>query len=88
MEIFLAGNAETGKSQLALRAALRGEQVMALKPNYRQERTQRTRSRELKKQEKQRRREEASSKRKAVQARDSNMEPAGNVGDRSEGLKP
>ncbi len=43
---------------------------MAMKPNYRHERTQRERSREVKKQEKQRRREEASARRKAPQTDD------------------
>ncbi|HEY1615496.1 MAG TPA: hypothetical protein VGF97_17585 [Rhizomicrobium sp.] len=38
---------------------------MPKRPNYHQERTQRTRSREQKQQEKQARREEASAKRKA-----------------------
>ena len=47
---------------------------MAMKPNYRHERTQRERSRELKKQEKQRRREEASSQRKAEQTGDPSPE--------------
>ena len=50
---------------------------MALKPNYRFERTQRERSRESKKQEKQRRREEASSQRKAAQTSNSSAETAG-----------
>jgi hypothetical protein len=49
---------------------------MALKPNYRHERTQRTRTREMKKQDKQRRREEASAARKALQPTDPNVEPA------------
>lgn len=43
---------------------------MALKPNYRQERTQKARARQLKKQDKQRRREEVSSRRKALQNTD------------------
>jgi hypothetical protein len=50
---------------------------MAMKPNYRHERTQRERSRELKKQEKQRRREEASSRRKGPETGDPNAAPDG-----------
>lgn len=49
---------------------------MAFKPNYRQERSQRTRARETKQQEKLLRREEASAKRKA--ARES--EPGADTG--------
>ena len=39
---------------------------MPLKPNYRHERTQKARTRELKRQEKQQRREEKSAKRKSA----------------------
>jgi len=39
---------------------------MALKPNYRQERAQKSRTREMRKQEKLQRREEASARRKAL----------------------
>lgn len=52
---------------------------MALKPNYGYERTQRARTREMKKQDKQRRREEASSSRKSLQPSDPDLESAARV---------
>ena len=43
---------------------------MAMKPNYRQERAQKTRARDMKNQEKQRKREEASAQRKALREKE------------------
>jgi len=49
---------------------------MPMKPNYRHERTQKARTRELKRQEKQQRREEKSAKRKST-TDDSSANPCG-----------
>jgi hypothetical protein len=48
---------------------------MAMKPNYRQERAQRDRSKEAKKQEKLRRREEDAAKRKALREEQTSIDP-------------
>jgi hypothetical protein len=50
---------------------------MPFKTNYRQERAQKTRSKEAKKQEKLARREEASAKRKALREGESGVESGG-----------
>ena len=50
---------------------------MAMKPNYRQERAQRERSKDLKNQEKQRKREEASAQRKALREREAAADASG-----------
>jgi hypothetical protein len=43
---------------------------MAMKPNYRQERAQKARAKDMKAQEKQRKREEASAQRKALREKE------------------
>jgi hypothetical protein len=43
---------------------------MAMKPNYRQERAQKSRAKDMKAQEKQRKREEASAQRKALREKE------------------
>jgi hypothetical protein len=50
---------------------------MAMKPNYRQERLSRERTRDAKKQEKLRRREEDSQRRKALRSEREQQEPEG-----------
>ncbi|HEX3431191.1 MAG TPA: hypothetical protein VHT03_09910 [Rhizomicrobium sp.] len=56
---------------------------MAFRPNYRQERAQKSRTREAKKEEKLRRREEATAKRKALRegVADPDGDPGANAGD-------
>jgi hypothetical protein len=56
---------------------------MPFKPNYRQERAQRTRLREEKQQEKLARREEASAKRKALREGEAGPEDAARAADES-----
>lgn len=50
---------------------------MAMKPNYRQERAQRERSKDMKNQEKQRKREEASAQRKALREKEAAADGSG-----------
>jgi hypothetical protein len=61
---------------------------MALKPNYRQERAQKNRTREMRKQEKLQRREEASARRKALREGKSAVDGVGGESAPDESANP